>query len=97
MSAMYKNRNTGTGNGMRGTRGMGTNVIFREMSLNLPGNVLKYSGECPSAALLLYVSSVATREIHLAPRGIEPGPSRCDFARRHNHYATVNWWAIQTH
>ena len=44
---MYKNRNTGTGNGMRGTRGMGKNVIFRGMSPNIPGNVAKHSGECP--------------------------------------------------
>ena len=44
---MYKNRNTGTGNGMRGTRGMGKNVIFRGISANIPGNVAKLSGECP--------------------------------------------------
>ena len=37
---MYKTRNTGTGNGMRGTRGMGG------MSSNIPGNVAKHSGEC---------------------------------------------------
>ena len=113
---MYKNRNTGTGNGMRGTRGMGKNVIFRGMSPNIPGNVAKHSGECPqtfrgmssnipgnvlkhsgewpnipgnvlkcsreclSAALLLCASSVATRKIHLARRGIEPGPVRWDLA-----------------
>ena len=37
--AMYKNKNTETGNGMRGTRGMGVCYI--------PGNVAKHSGECP--------------------------------------------------
>ena len=125
---MYKNRNTGTGNGMWGTRGIGGGVLysgecpqtfrgmspnipgnvakhsgecpqtfqgmspnipgniakysgerrktFRGMSPNIPGNVLKYSEECLSAALLLYASSVATRKIHLSPRGIEPGPMR---------------------
>ena len=50
---MYKTRNTGTGNGTRGTRGNGGNVIFREcpktfrgMSPNIPGNVAKHPGEC---------------------------------------------------
>ena len=56
---MYKTRNTGTGNGMRGTRGIGGMLysgecrqIFRGMSPNIPGmssnirgNVAKYSGE----------------------------------------------------
>ena len=37
--AMYKTRNTGTGDGMRGTRGMGR--------IYIPGNVIKNSGECP--------------------------------------------------
>ena len=79
--AMYKNRNRGTGNGMWGTRGMWGMLCsgecrqtFQGMSPNIPGNVVKHSGECPSAALLLYASSVATTKIHLAPRGIEPGP-----------------------
>ena len=51
---MYKNRNTGTRNGMRGTRGMGVMLysgecrqIFRRMSPNIPENVAKHSGECP--------------------------------------------------
>ena len=51
--AMYKNRNTGTRNGIRGTRGIGGMLysgeccqIFWGMSLNIPGNVPKYSGEC---------------------------------------------------
>ena len=51
---MYKTRNTGTGNGMRGTRGIGGMLYsgecpetFRGMSPNIPGNVLKHSGECP--------------------------------------------------
>ena len=44
---MYKNRNTGTGNGMRGTQGIGRNVIFRGISSNIPENVAKHSGECP--------------------------------------------------
>ena len=58
---MYKTRNTGTGNGMRGTRGIGGVLYsgecgqtfqgnfpqtFRGMSPNIPGNVAKYSGEC---------------------------------------------------
>ena len=57
--AMYKTRNTGMGNGMRG---MGEcyipgNVqlkhpweccqIFRGMFSNIPGNIAKHSGECP--------------------------------------------------
>ena len=45
--AMYKNRNTGTGNGMRGTQGMGRNVIFQGMLPNIPENSPKHSGECP--------------------------------------------------
>ena len=43
---MYKTRNTGTGNGMRGTRGIGEMLYsgecrqtFRGMSSNIPGNV----------------------------------------------------------
>ena len=54
--AIYKTRNTGTGNemrGMRGTRGMFTripgNVIiltFRGMLKKIPGNVQEHSGEC---------------------------------------------------
>ena len=44
---MYKTRNTGTGNKMQGMWGMGENVIFRGISPNIPGNVLKHSGECP--------------------------------------------------
>ena len=52
-TAMYKTRNTGTGNGMRGTRGIGGMLYSGEccqtcrwMSPNIPGNVAKYSGEC---------------------------------------------------
>ena len=52
-AAMYKTRNTGTGNGMRGKRGIGGMLYsgecrqtFRKMSLNIPGNVTKHSGEC---------------------------------------------------
>ena len=51
---MYKTRNTGTGKGMRGTRGIGGMLYsreyrqtFRGMSPNIPGNVSKHSGECP--------------------------------------------------
>ena len=40
---MYKTRNTGTGNGMRATRGIGG------MSPNISENVAKHSGECPQA------------------------------------------------
>ena len=57
---MYKNRNTGTGNGMQGTRDMGECYIpgnvdkhsgecrqtFQGMSSNIPGNVAKHSGKC---------------------------------------------------
>ena len=35
--AIYKTRNTGTGNGMPGTQGMFTRI---------PGNLLEDSGEC---------------------------------------------------
>ena len=59
-TAMYKIRNTGTGNGMRGTRGMegmlysgecpqtfwGMPQTFRGISPNILGNVIKHSGEC---------------------------------------------------
>ena len=47
--AMNKARNTGTGNGMLGTRKMGEgggNVIFRGMSPNISENLAKHSGEC---------------------------------------------------
>ena len=46
--------------------------------------------------MLLYASSVATRRIHLAP----PGNRTRTFAvggGHHNHYATGNWWVLQTH
>ena len=42
--AMYKNRNTETGNGMRGTRGIGGML---SMSSNISGNLLKHYGACP--------------------------------------------------
>ena len=52
--AMYKTRNTGTGNRMRGTRGMRGMLYsgecrqtFRGMLPSIPGNVAKRSGECP--------------------------------------------------
>ena len=51
---MYKTRNTGTGNGMRRTRGMKGMLYsgkyhqkFRGMSSNIPGNIAKHSEECP--------------------------------------------------
>ena len=50
---MYKTRNTGTGNSMRETRGMGEMLYSREccstfqgMLPNIPGNVAEHSGEC---------------------------------------------------
>ena len=57
---IYIIRNTGTGDGMRGTRGIGECYIpgnvtkhsgecrqtFWGMSSNIPGSVAKYSGEC---------------------------------------------------
>ena len=53
-SAMYKTRNTGTGNGMWGTRGTGRMLYsgecrqtFRGMLLNIPQNVAKHSEGCP--------------------------------------------------
>ena len=53
LSAMYKTRNTGMGNGMRGTWGIGEMLYsreccqtFRGMSSNIRGNVTKHSGEC---------------------------------------------------
>ena len=53
VNAMYKTRNTGTGKGMRGTRGIGGMLYsgeyrqtFRGMLTNIPGNVAKYSMEC---------------------------------------------------
>ena len=56
--AMYKNRNTGTGNGIRGTRGMVEMLYsgecrqtFRGMSSNILGNVPKHSGEHSSNIL----------------------------------------------
>ena len=42
---MYKNRNTGTGNEMRGTRGMGGMLYSSECRKNIPGNVAKHSGK----------------------------------------------------
>ena len=51
---MYKTRNTGTVNGMRGTRGIGGMLYsrecrqtFRGTTSNIPGNVAKHSRECP--------------------------------------------------
>ena len=55
---MYKTRNTGTGNGMRGTRGMGAMLYseechqtFRGMSQKIPENVAKHSGKCRDKAM----------------------------------------------
>ena len=52
-AAMYKTRNTGTGNGMQGTRGIGRMLYsgeccqtFRGMSPNIPENVAKHTGKC---------------------------------------------------
>ena len=49
---MYKTRNKGTGNGMRGTRGIGgilysgeCRQTFRGMYSNIPRNVFQHSGE----------------------------------------------------
>ena len=53
VKAMYKTKNTGTGNGMQETREMGGMLYsgecrqtFRGMLLNIPGNIVKHSGEC---------------------------------------------------
>ena len=48
--AMYKTRNTGTGNRIRGTREMRGMLYSGEMSSNNPGNVAKHSGECPQTS-----------------------------------------------
>ena len=54
-TAIYKTRNTGMGNGVRGmqgTRGMLTRILgesrreFRGMFQEIPGNVIKDSSEC---------------------------------------------------
>ena len=42
--AMYKTRNTGTGNGMQGMGGMLYSGECRYS--NIPGNIVKHSGEC---------------------------------------------------
>ena len=49
---MYKTRNTGTGNGMRGMRGVGEMLYsgecsqtFRGTYSNIPGNVFQHSGK----------------------------------------------------
>ena len=51
---MCKTENTGTGNEMLGTRGIGGMLYsvecrqtFRGMLPYIPGNVLKHSGDCP--------------------------------------------------
>ena len=54
--AIYKTRNTGTGNGMQGMRGMQgmftrnprnvTILTFRGIFQRIPGNVRKDSGDC---------------------------------------------------
>ena len=48
---MYKTRNTGTVNGMRGTGGMlyseECRQTFQGIYSNILGNVAKHSGECP--------------------------------------------------
>ena len=53
LKAIYKTRNTGTGNGMRGTRGMFTRIPGNLLEdsgecyyFNIPGNVEEDSGEC---------------------------------------------------
>ena len=56
LRAIYKTRNTGTGNGMRGmqgTQGMFTRIpgnvlilAFRGIFEKIPGNVINNSGEC---------------------------------------------------
>ena len=47
--AIHKTRNTGTGHGLRGPRGLGGregHIIFRGLSSNIPGNTAKHPGEC---------------------------------------------------
>ena len=44
--AMYKTRNTGTGNGMRGTQGMGGMLYSGECRQIFRGMSPKHSGEC---------------------------------------------------
>ena len=52
-TAVYKTRNTGTGNGMRGMQGMFTRIPGNLLEdsgecyyFNIPGNVPEDSGEC---------------------------------------------------
>ena len=59
--AMYKTRNTGTGNRMQGTRGIRGMLYsgecrqtFREMSPDIPGNVLKHSKDIPGNVVKYY-------------------------------------------
>ena len=51
--AIYKTRNTGMGNGMRGMRGMFTRILGNLLAdsgkcshFNIPGNAREDSGEC---------------------------------------------------
>ena len=53
IKAMYKTKNTGTGNGMQETREMGGMLYsgecpqtFRGILPNIPGDVAKHFGEC---------------------------------------------------
>ena len=61
-TAMYKTRNTGTGSGMRGTRGMGGMLYsvecrqtFREMLPNIPENVAKHSFKGNSLIYFIFI------------------------------------------
>ena len=67
--AMYKTKNTGTGNEMQGTRGIGGMLYSGEcrqtfwgMSTNIPMNVDKHSGECCQA--FRGISSKISRNAH---------------------------------
>ena len=129
---MYNNRNTGTGNGMWRTRGMGGMLYsgkcrqtFRGMSSNIPENVAKRSGECPQTfrGMSSNIPGNVTKHSEECLQ-IFRGMSLCHIAfirqfcgnkentfsssgnrtraivvraRCHIHFATVNWWVVQTH
>ena len=104
---MYKTRNTGTRNRMRGTRGIGVMLYSREcpqtyraLSLNIPGNVTKYSRECHQILSPIILGNVAkySGECRKKFREMSPNipgniikdsaecPQRVDFQ--------IQWWGV---
>ena len=73
---VYKTRNTGTGNRVWETRGIG-NILkhsgecsqaSREMSSNIPGNITKYFGEYPQTLRGMFSN---------IPRNVAKHPGKC--------------------